>query len=484
MKKSNKIIIGIVAVVMISLVIIFYKIDYPSKVLIYINDEKITLSKNDKDHEMNLSTLNNSKDTKVVVKTLSKVNIKINNHKLINYVSYNMGIQKISEDNRIKIEVKFSNSKKYTTYYINTLPDNFLEYDVENNGNKYSGNYYMTSYTADTSTSYVFKVNNSGDILYYKKCEGFCSQFRTVTSSKNKTRYVYTAQDMSDTKEIDMNNVYGKFIVMDENYKIIDEVKYLENDKSNQDKTYTIFEYLDDNHYLVTSSSREKVSIPNMNELTLIQNNIQEIKDGKVVFEWRSSEHSELYDYVENLKALSKEEANDYLHINKVIVDPSDNNIIASFRNISTILKIDRKTGDIIWALGGKKDNFNLKESEKFAYQHSLSFTSDHSLLIYDNGDNRPVLGIKNQSKVVKINLDEENYKVNSYQSYELKNVYSMAMGSVQVVDEENEVYLISYGTGIFNKGPVQLIDFKNEKTLFSFNLHSNKMMFSSQLAE
>jgi len=52
-------------------------------------------------------------------------------------------------------------------------------------------------------------------------------------------------------------------------------------------------------------------------------------------------------------------------------------------------------------------------------------------------------------------------------------------MGSVQTIDLENNIFLVSYGTGIFNQGPVAMIDFNKNKNLFLFDLESNKMMFS-----
>lgn len=481
--KNKKLLVGIIGILIILLGIVYvFVFDYPDKLDIYINDSKITLSSSDEDNILNLNSLNSQRKTLVKIKSLKKINVRVNGKKVFNYLNTNIGKLNINEENQIKLEIKFKNDKDYRIYYINTLPDNFLEYTSENNGDNYDGDYFMTTYTADQATSYVFKANNSGDILYYKKCEGFCSQFRKETSSKGKARYVYTAQDMDAGAELDMANLSGKLIVMDDKYRVIDEVKYIENSKTNNDKTYTIFEYLDDNHYLVTTSSREKsTTLLNNKEVMLVENNIQEIKNGKILFEWRSSEHKELYDYIIDKKTISVDADNDYLHINKLIVDPEDNNLIASFRSISAILKIDRNTGEIIWTLGGNNDDFNLTKYQKFGYQHSLSFTSDHSLMIFDNGDNRPAMGIKNESRVVKIKLDEQNKKVLEYKDYKLDNVYSMAMGSVQVIDEENEVYLISFGTGIFSEGPVKLIDFKNNKTLFTFNLLSNKMMFTAQ---
>lgn len=458
---------------------VFYCLPYKNTVELYINGEKFILSSTDENREFDLKTLSSTRDSYVKVTTNGKTNVKVNGKRVFKYIKNNIGKIAINEDSKIEIEIKFGKNKKTTKYVINTLPSTFLEYDTKNNGDNYDGIYYMSTYSTADQTSYIFNLNSNGEVLYYKSVEGFCSQFRHEISKSGKDRFVYTAQDLSDDKTVDMNNIYGKFVVMDENYKVIDEARYITEREG--EKTYTIFEYIDDYHYLMTSSYKSYVDdIEGFDKVMLTQNNIEEVENGKVIFKWESEEHKELYGYTDT-STFTNEGTNDYLHINKIIIDPVDGNIIASFRNISTILKIDRKTGDIIWSLGGKKDDFGLTLDEMFNYQHSLSFTSDHSLMIFDNGDNRPLLGIKNESKVVKIKLDEKNKKVENYKAYKLNGVYSMAMGSVQVIDEENDVFLVTYGTGIFNNGPVALIDFKNNKNLFEFNLHSNKMMFSSE---
>ena len=43
---------------------------------------------------------------------------------------------------------------------------------------------------------------------------------------------------------------------------------------------------------------------------------------------------------------------------------------MCSFRNIDSILKIERGTGKILWILGGKGDHFGLTEEQKFSRQH------------------------------------------------------------------------------------------------------------------
>lgn len=475
MKKK---IIIVITLFIVCLITILITRQFPEKVILIINGEEIILSQDDDNTTIDLPTLNSVNDVSVKVKNKGKTNIKINSKKIYKYINNNLGKIDISNDNLLEVFIRFKNSKTLKKYTINTLPSSFINYTITGEGDNFDGDYYMTTYTADDATSYVFALNSNGEIIYYKKVPGFCSQFRKETSKNGKIRYVYTAQDISDNSTIDFDNIYGKLIVMNEKFEVIDEVTYISENPN--DKTYTIFEYLDDGHYFATASNKQIVNnLPGYDEIMLTQNNFQEIKNGKVIFEWRSEEHPELYEQIDNIENLSTEETNDYLHFNNVKVDPNDNNILVSFRTTSSIMKIDRETGEIIWTLGGKKDDFNMKETQKFAYQHSIYFNSDGSMMIFDNGDNRINLGIKNESKIVKIKLNEKERKIEEYTSYPLPNVYSMAMGSVQTIDLENNIFLVSYGTGIFNQGPVAMIDFNKNKNLFLFDLESNKMMFS-----
>lgn len=474
MKKN----IIIITLIFVFLTTIILTRQYPEKVTLIINGEEIMLSEKDENNTIDLLTFNSINNTSVKVKANGKIDIMINDKKVYKYINNNLGKIDISDNNSLEILVRFKNSKNLKKYTINTLPSSFLNYTITGEGDNFDGDYYMTTYTADNASSYIFALNSQGEVIYYKQVPGFCSQFRRETSKKGEKRYVYTAQDISDNSTIDFDNIYGKLVVMNENFEEIDEVTYISDDPN--DKTYTIFEYIDDDHYFATSSNKQIVNnVPGYDKVMLTQNNFQEIKNGKVIFEWRSEDYPELYEYIKNIQELSKEETNDYLHFNSIKVDPNDNNILVSFRSISSIIKIDRETGEIIWSLGGKKDDFNMTEKQKFAYQHSIYFNSDGSMMIFDNGDNRINLGIKNESKIVKIKLNESEEKIEEYKAYPLPNVYSMAMGSVQTIDLKNNIFLVSYGTGIFKQGPVAMIDFNNNKTLFLFDLESNKMMFS-----
>src|ERR671912_918773 len=86
-----------------------------------------------------------------------------------------------------------------------------------------------------------------------------------------------------------------------------------------------------------------------------IQGIVQEldIHTGEVLFEWRSLDHVAL----EETYVTPSEDhypGIDYFHLNSIDVEP-DNNLLISARETSAVYKIDRKSGEVIWRLGGKK---------------------------------------------------------------------------------------------------------------------------------
>ena len=188
-------------------------------------------------------------------------------------------------------------------------------------------------------------------------------------------------------------------------------------------------------------------------------------------FEWDSTDFPELYELSVEFNDFTNSEsayAADYMHINSIFLDPKDGNIIASFRNIDTIMKIDINNSNIIWKLSGLGDDFNLTSSQKTSRQHYAHYTQEGSVLAFDNGN------ATQQTRIVEYQLDEENKQVQSFTSYQIDGYFSPATGSVQKLDTENDVYMIGWGTRMVNKSNYLYpqfaeIDFTNEKTLFEF---------------
>ena len=141
---------------------------------------------------------------------------------------------------------------------------------------------------------------------------------------------------------------------------------------------------------------------------------IQEIDaDKHLVFEWHSLDHIPVTNSFVNLTG----SVLDYTHVNAVAIDPTDNNLLTSFRTTSEIVKINRSTGQVMWRLGGRMNQFTfINEHEENAPfytlgQHDVHRLANGNLLYFDNG-NLSGVGVsfpppRNYSRVVEYALDE-----------------------------------------------------------------------------
>ena len=132
---------------------------------------------------------------------------------------------------------------------------------------------------------------------------------------------------------------------------------------------------------------------------------IQEVTpDGQEVFRWNAWHHLKLADC--RWTRFPKE----YAKLNSLYLD-ADGNILASFRACSTVLKIHRPTGRVLWQLGGSDpaapDPFDTTRPtfartwyrpdgdphRTFCSQHSAVETPQGHVLLFDNGQCPPAEG-------------------------------------------------------------------------------------------
>ena len=108
-----------------------------------------------------------------------------------------------------------------------------------------------------------------------------------------------------------------------------------------------------------------------------------DVATNQVIFEWHSLDHVALD---ESFHALPErpDATWDYFHINSIGV-AKDGNLLVSARQTSTVYKIDRRTGRVIWRLGGKRSDFILGPSVYFAYQHNAEPVGARTVRIFDN---------------------------------------------------------------------------------------------------
>jgi hypothetical protein len=93
----------------------------------------------------------------------------------------------------------------------------------------------------------------------------------------------------------------------------------------------------------------------------------------------------------------------DYFHVNSVSED-TDGNLLISGRHLSTVFKVDRRTGRIIWRLGGRRTSFPLGAGVRFNWQHDATPAGRDTVKIFDNGANQLLEGY--ESRVAWIRVD------------------------------------------------------------------------------
>ncbi len=194
----------------------------------------------------------------------------------------------------------------------------------------------------------------------------------------------------------------------------------------------------------------------------VIYSYLQEVQNGKVVWEWKSIDYPEIYDIVctdatpnANDFANATTDAPDINHFNAMRVD-NDGNLICSFRHLDTIMCLDRTRSDnqIKWKMSGKADEFGLTELQKTSGQHYLT-VDDNTFTVFDN-NNRD-----KQTEVRRYFLDIPNKKVELIKSIGFNNKFSQACGSVQFLD--NNMYVIGWGWAMNDNECMSV--YNNEKT-------------------
>ena len=63
-----------------------------------------------------------------------------------------------------------------------------------------------------------------------------------------------------------------------------------------------------------------------------------------------------------------------------------DGNLLVSARNTWTVYRVDRKSGEVLWRLGGKRSNFEMGEGARTAFQHDARRQKDGTSLSSTTG--------------------------------------------------------------------------------------------------
>lgn len=131
-----------------------------------------------------------------------------------------------------------------------------------------------------------------------------------------------------------------------------------------------------------------------------------DIKTGKVLWEWHSLGHVPLSASYRT-PASFHSKPYDYFHLNSIEQLP-DGNLMVSARNTWALYKINSATGQVMWTLGGKQNNFHEGPGTDFYWQHDAHIQGDLLTVFDDAWDG--VSGQQRESessaKVMRINID------------------------------------------------------------------------------
>jgi hypothetical protein len=274
--------------------------------------------------------------------------------------------------------------------------------------------------TQSYSILYIFAPN--GEVLYYRVLENYAYDFKLLPDGtiswfdQGRMAYVIMDKYLNETDLIPAMNGYStdfhEFRLHEGGYFLLAE------DVRNMDLSAVI------------EGGHENASVAG--------NVIQKIDSNKnVIFEWNSFDHFDLTDSYSDLSS----QIIDAVHINSIELD-TDSTILISSRNLNEITKINLNTGEIIWRMGGKNNEFEFIDFDRpFAGQHTLRRREGKIYTLFDNGlDQDP-----QYSRGLVMEIDEELMQVKLLHEFRHSpEVYSRIVGNLQ--NPGNGNYLVYWG--------------------------------------
>lgn len=308
-----------------------------------------------------------------------------------------------------------------------TLPVSFPNLNIMTDSTTGRGYIFLSNFawTASvTSTPYLMILDNSGHPVFYKALDAIAMDF-DLQPNGHLTYFdeaTSTFEELDSTYQLVNSYQCGNDYVTD-----LHELRLLPN-----------------GHALLMGDDPEVVDmsqiVPNGYPLAIVTGIIiQELDQEKnVVFQWRSWDHFQITDAThEDLTA----QTIDYVHGNALELD-GDGNILLSSRHMDEITKIDRSTGNTIWRMGGKNNQFTfVNDSIGYSHQHAIRRLANGNFTLFDNGNfHTPPF-----SRALEYQVDQEKKIATLVWQYRNNPDYvSAAMGYVQRLSNGNT--LIGWG--------------------------------------
>ena len=162
---------------------------------------------------------------------------------------------------------------------------------------------------------------------------------------------------------------------------------------------------------------------------------------GNLIFEWDALAHYKITDVDGNDPNTDLTQGTiDFSHFNSFTTD-TDGCLLISARDLDEITKVDPNTGNILWRLGGKNNQFTfINDNIGFSRQHDVRRFSNGDLSLFDNGTfESPQI-----SSAVEYKLDEINKTATLVRRIYHDGIFTDTEGSVEELPNGNR--FISWG--------------------------------------
>lgn len=327
---------------------------------------------------------------------------------------------------------------EFLDFYGNTRTQTSIEIQTDELGKIKAGTMnVLTNNYPDEDKGKLFLIKNAifdaaGEVRwYYSNTQGY--RFYLIYDNLIAIQRYAEAGKITDSNQVEIINLMGENIKY---YTVPNGMHHEINEK-------------EPGGNLLVASHRDKYqSIEYFTEDLIVE---IDRETGEIVRSWN------LYEIFDpTRKRLTTEQVNDWCHLNSIEYDPSDTTLIISSKLQYFVAKIHYYTGEIKWICGNHENwseefqpylltptNFDTTvhvDADWTYEQHMPRLTPEGSLIIYDNGIQRPGGAY---SRAVEFEINPEDMTVTKLWEYTLPNL-ATALGSVQKLDNGN--VLIGHG--------------------------------------
>ncbi len=279
------------------------------------------------------------------------------------------------------------------------LPEDFPAMDTKVLGETAEGYIFLAVYVKNENTGhYMMMLNNDGTPYYYKKIPNDKPVFDFKMQANGYFSYAQTIEQLTFTGGGNVTHY-----IMDNSFTVVDSFQmgngYIAEGHD--------FELLPNGHALMLSYDLQPMDLSEYGgapRAFVSSSVIQEVDaDKNVIFQWRSLDYYDIEDsYTANFNNL----AFDPIHVNSIHYD-YDGNILITPLGLREITKINRNSGEIMWRLGGKNNQFEwIGENAEFSQgHHDVTRLDNGNILLFDNTSKNSGM----TSRAVEYNLDLDN---------------------------------------------------------------------------